>query len=32
LIVIAMVGALITLADVTTSMWTNVSDKVQAAH
>lgn len=32
MIVIAMVAALISLADVTTSMWTNISDKVQQAH
>jgi pilus assembly protein Flp/PilA len=32
LIVIAMVGALMTLADVTTSMWTSVSEKVEQAH
>jgi pilus assembly protein Flp/PilA len=32
LIVIAIIGALIALADVTTGIWTNVSDKVQAAH
>jgi len=32
LVVIAMMMALFGLADVTTSMWRNVSDKVQAAH
>ncbi|PJI90268.1 Flp family type IVb pilin [Sphingomonas koreensis] len=31
LIVLALMGALIGLADVTTSMWTNVSDAVQTA-
>ena len=32
LVVIAMMMALFGLADVTTGMWRNVSDKVQAAH
>ena len=32
LVVIAMMMALFGLADVTTSMWRDVSDKVQAAH
>ena len=32
MVVIAMVAAIIQLGTVTTSMWTNVSDKVQAAH
>ena len=32
LVVLAMIAALIGLADVTTTMWTNVSDKVQQAH
>ncbi len=32
LVVIAMMMALFGLADVTTTMWRDVSDKVQAAH
>ncbi|TPG43197.1 Flp family type IVb pilin [Sphingomonas koreensis] len=32
LIVIAMISALSGLADVTTGMWNNVSDKVMRAH
>jgi pilus assembly protein Flp/PilA len=32
LIVIAMVGALMTVAETTSSIWTSVSDKVQTAH
>ncbi|MET0308958.1 MAG: Flp family type IVb pilin [Sphingomonas sp.] len=32
LVVLALMSALIGLADVTTSMWTNISDKVQQAH
>lgn len=31
LIVLAVIGAIQGLADATTSMWTNVSEKVQAA-
>lgn len=31
LIVLAMIAALIALADTTTGMWNNVSDKVQKA-
>jgi pilus assembly protein Flp/PilA len=32
LIVLALMSSLISLAGATTGMWTNVSDKVQAAH
>jgi pilus assembly protein Flp/PilA len=32
LVVIAIIAAIIQLGTVTTGMWTNVSDKVQAAH
>jgi pilus assembly protein Flp/PilA len=32
LVVLALMSALIGLAGVTTSMWNNVSDKVQQAH